>query len=395
MNRMTKHTFQADAYSEEAFQALLASWSHISKFQESGSVYVYHKGITLRRHEALCNRPDLIAKYFHGNLPILIDIDTGHLEDPDVLEKEFQKHEQGNKTPIYWICGLDRFLLGKSDSLFHFLRKRQAARPAISYVLFFNINFLHPTVSSILTYTSTFLQNTCITGLPDEATSVYFLESLIHAWNVPMSESIKRKIVLEAKCHFTPLKQAVRYVRDTGSTDVDTILGHEMMRIKLKSIFDGLLPSEQSALLKITAGANDFTPDEAISITFLKDTRWLETRGHRLYLTSPIFGHYIESLHCSAKKIELTPNRILLGEVPIDAFLSSQERSVVRLLVEKSGTLVNRDAIAKAMWGDGWEDAYSDWAIDQLISRLRKKCIHLDLPKTLIRAVKGKGFQYG
>ncbi len=391
---MVKPKLYSDAYSEEEFQALLASWSHISKFQESGSVYVYHKGITLRRHEALCNREDLIAKYFHGNLPVLIDIDTGHLEDPDVLEAEFQKHEKSNKTPIYWICGLDRFLIGKSDSLFHFLRKRQAARSTISYVLFFNINFLHPTVSSILTYTSTFLQNTRIDSLPDEAASRYFLESWVQAWRVNMDESTKRKIVLETKCHFTPLKQAVRYVRDTGSTDIRKILGHDMMHIKMKSIFDGLLPCEQSALLKITIGANDFTSDEAISIKFLKDTGWLEARGHHLYITIPIFGRYVESLQRPAKNIDLTQSHILLGDVPIDSFLSSKERSVLRLLVEKSGTLVDRDDIAKALWGDGWEDVYSDWAIDQLISRLRKKCVDLNISKRAILAVKGKGFLY-
>ena len=187
-----------DAYSEQEFQDLLASWSHISTFQESGSVYVYHKGIVLRRHEALTLRPDLIKKYFHGNIPIIIDIEADHFEDHDALEAEFQIYESTIKNPIYWICGIDRLLLGKSESFFHYLRKRQAKNPTISYVLFFNIHFLHPTVSPILTYTQTFLQNTVITPLNDEQSSAYFLKYWVKLWHVSMSEKLQRNIVAVA-----------------------------------------------------------------------------------------------------------------------------------------------------------------------------------------------------
>jgi hypothetical protein len=205
---------------------------------------------------------------------------------------------------------------------------------------------------------------------------------------------LQRNIVEVAKCHFTPLKQAVRFVRDTGSSNIRDILHHDMMQIKLKSIYDGLLPSEQSALSKIVAGANDFTEDEMVSIQFLKQTKWLETHSNRLRLTIPILGEYVESLHQSTKKIICVENRLLLGDVPIDAYLSHQEHAVLQRLVEQAGQVVGRDAIAKAIWGETWEDAYSDWAIDQLISRLRKKCVELDLPKTTIQSVKGKGFRY-
>ncbi len=389
-----KQALYADAYSEEEFRDLLFSWSHISKFQESGSVYIYHKGEVLRRHEALCKRPDLITTHFRGNVPIIIDIDTGNLEDPDVLEKEFQKHEENTNAPIYWICGIDRLLVGKSESFFHYLRKRQAKNPTISYVLFFNINFLHPTVSSILTYTSTFIQNTVIMPLHDKASSAYFLYHWTRAWKVSMSEKILREVVRTATCHFTPLKQAVRFVRDTGSTNVQDILHHPMMQIKLKSIYDGLLRSEQTAILKVVVGANDFTPDEAISIEFLKQTRWLEARGHRLYLTIPLLAEYVESLRKPNKRIEISGDRLVLGDVPIDTILSSQEQYVLRLFVQRAGHIVTRDEIAKAVWKDNWENSYSDWAIDQLISRVRKKCVELNFNKSIIQAVKGKGFRY-
>lgn len=389
-----KSDLYPDAYSEEKFRELLASWSHISKFHESGSVYIYHKGEVFRRHEALSNRPDLINEYFRGNLPVLIDIEEGRFEETESVEAAFLKHEGEDVNPIYWICGVDKLLLGKSEGIFHYLRKRQAENPSTSYVLFFSINFLHPTVSPVLTYTSTFLQNTFITKLHDEAASEYFLRHWISLWKVQMDPKLEHEIVKACKRHFLPLKQAVRFVRDTGSSHIGEILHHDMMRIKLKSIYDGLLPSEQTAIEKIVMGVNDFTPDEAISIDFLKQTEWLESRRNRLSVAIPIFAEYIGSLQRPTKHILFTDNSLSLGGVPIDSMFSPQERSVVQLLVQRMGKIVSRDDVAQAVWGASWREAYSDWAIDQLISRIRKKCLALNVPKSTIQSVKGKGFRY-
>ncbi len=383
----------SDAQSEENFRAMLEKWSHISKFRESGSIYTYHKGEIFRRHEALTNRPDLIQEYFQGQLPILIDIEAGHFEEIEALETEFQTQEKAG-NPIYWICGIDQFLLGQSKELFHYLRKRQAKNPNISYVLFFNINFLHPTVSSILLYTSTFLQNTHFTPLYDEEMSEYFIRYLLYLWNFQMDESLQQEILRVTKRHPLTLKQAIRYVRDTGTTDLDEIFHHQMMKIKVKSIFDSLLLSEQTALAKITLGANDFTPDENSSIDFLKRTQWFEVQRHHLHLTIPILEQYISSLHRSTQKIALIENRLILNGTPIDGLLSAQEQATMKLFVKKMGQLVSRDDIANVIWGPSWQDSYSDWAIDKLISRLRQKCLGLNLPKSTIQSIKGKGFQY-
>ncbi len=383
-----------DALSEEMFSNLLINWSSVSKHRESGSIYVYHKGIMLRRHEALLRRPDLTKEYFHGDPPVLIDIESGYFEDNESIEQEFLKHELNGTHPVYWICGIDQLLLGKSDSFFHYLRQRQAKDPSISYVLFFTTDFLHPSVRSILTDTSTFLQNVYITPLFDEKTGEYFLNYLVRKWNVQMSRSLQKDMLYLTSRHFLLLKQAVRYVRDTQVKFLESPLQQDMMRIKLKSIYDSLLPTEQSVLSKIIAGANDFSPDETASIDFLKKTRWIESAGNRLHLTIPLLAQYIASLHISTKRIESHGGRLMIGATPIDTFWSAQEKSVLLLLVEHTGQTVARDAIAKALWGENWGETYSDWAIDQLMSRIRRKCVELDLPRSTVQAIKGKGFCY-
>ncbi len=383
-----------DDIPDEVFRQQLKSWLSISKYQESGSIYTYHKGIVLRRHQALSLRPDLISDLFGNQLPVLVDLELPKYEDYDILEEEFEKYELENRTPVYWICGIDKFLLGKTDTLFHYLRKRQADNPSISYVLFFSVNFLHPAVSGILTYTSTFLQNTCISALYTRETGSYFLDALAYKWNFTISDRLKESILANTSRHFTPLKQAARYIRDTGSTSTHDILNHDMMNIKLKGIIDGLLPSEQSALKKIVAGANDFNDDEAVSIDFLKKTGWLESVHHTLGITVPIFSDFIARSLTKNKQLECSSGKILLGGVPVTSLFSQQEQSVIRLFIGSNLRIVTRDEVAQALWANGWSEKYSDWAIDQIMSRIRKKLAYLELPKSLIESVKGKGFRY-
>ena len=44
------------------------------------------------------------------------------------------------------------------------------------------------------------------------------------------------------------------------------------------------------------------------------------------------------------------------------------------------------------MWGDDWNDKYSDWSIDKVISNIKKKLFENNEIHT-IKTFKGEGFQ--
>ncbi len=58
--------------------------------------------------------------------------------------------------------------------------------------------------------------------------------------------------------------------------------------------------------------------------------------------------------------------------------------------LKKKGTTVDRGLIAKTIWGEDWMDKYSDWAITQLISQLRKKTSVFN--NIVIKTSRGEGF---
>lgn len=77
-----------------------------------------------------------------------------------------------------------------------------------------------------------------------------------------------------------------------------------------------------------------------------------------------------------------------------DSTLSLTELRVLEYLKLHQDTLVSRADIARIVWGEEeWEDKYSDWAIGQLIYRLRKK-LEYSASTASIQTRKGQGFVY-
>ena len=69
---------------------------------------------------------------------------------------------------------------------------------------------------------------------------------------------------------------------------------------------------------------------------------------------------------------------------------TAQEIKLIKLFKSKQNEPVSRDEIAETLWEKGWEDKYSDWAIDKLISRLRKKIVS---SRYRIITIKNMGYQ--
>lgn len=65
-----------------------------------------------------------------------------------------------------------------------------------------------------------------------------------------------------------------------------------------------------------------------------------------------------------------------------------EEARVMRLLWSNQESVAEREEIAVALWGELWSEKYSDWGIDALMSRLRKKLAS----NWQIVTVKGRGY---
>lgn len=79
--------------------------------------------------------------------------------------------------------------------------------------------------------------------------------------------------------------------------------------------------------------------------------------------------------------------------IPIEEKFTRQEYLIMKLFLAAPNKLFSRDDIGDTLWGKQSYDKYSDWAIDQLMSKLRKKLEQLGMRASLI-TVKGRGYKF-
>ena len=179
------------------------------------------------------------------------------------------------------------------------------------------------------------------------------LERWEEKYDLQISEQSKEKIINLSGGHTGLLKSLFLIEVDKPEFEVhmDSLLLDEGILRWLRQL---LLDLPKPIMADITSNARSIESGDT-----LRKFGYLNERDE---IFSPIVAAYL-------KKIihELKP------EMPVELQLSSQEKAVYDLLLSHKNTIVSRDEIAKALWGDEYLDLYSDWSIDQVMYRIRIK----------------------
>ena len=111
-------------------------------------------------------------------------------------------------------------------------------------------------------------------------------------------------------------------------------------------------------------------------------------------LFSKVFEEYLDKLlQKKVPEIKMVGEILTVGNQRVETLLSNQEERVMRLLASQVDKIVSRDEVAEAIWGKLSMDNYSDWAINQIIRRIRVKIGDIREDKKLIETIRGKGFR--
>jgi DNA-binding winged helix-turn-helix (wHTH) protein len=90
--------------------------------------------------------------------------------------------------------------------------------------------------------------------------------------------------------------------------------------------------------------------------------------------------------------INKASGEIFINNIPQDYYLTEKELGIFNLLYSKANQSVDREEIARLLWGINRAANYSDWAIDKIVSRLREK-LYDKKPYKVIKTSRGKGFE--
>lgn len=256
--------------------------------------------------------------------------------------------------------------------------------PHVLVLSFFESHLTHSSYSSLLPPSTRLYANVFQYPLYETSDVLAFIALLEKEWGLKIDQKMKDGIVDTCGGHFWLVKEAVRQITATGTWDPED----EAMLFRLRSIYHQLLPSEQNVLKKLVAGKSDFSLEERLSLDYLQRMRVVHARQ----VTIGMFTHYILKYEEKPAGFTIVNNVVFLNTVPVDKFFSRKERRVLKVLIEHEGVVVSRNDIASVLWPADTEAQYSDWAIDQIISRVRKRLSELYISPETLAVVRGKGY---
>lgn len=165
----------------------------------------------------------------------------------------------------------------------------------------------------------------------------------------------------------------------TTKTTFDQSYFEEDERIQMQSeeIYERLLPEEKELLTRVISDPNAV---KKVSSThnYLQNTGIIDCDTMKCTFLSPFFLSYVKRLNIKQQPVDLEQ-------------FTKKEHLLYQYLVARLDKVCERDDIIRAVWPEFNEIGISDWAIDRLVSRVRKKIKTID-PSLKINTIKTRGY---
>lgn len=138
------------------------------------------------------------------------------------------------------------------------------------------------------------------------------------------------------------------------------LMADERINLQSEELWEGLTTSEQQTLLKILNNY-DLSEKELKDSRYLLDSGFISKTNSGFKIFSPIFEQFLQSKN---QKGEGSNGKMEL---------SKKEHLLFSFLKDSLNEVCEREAIIEAVWPEEEALGVSDWAIDRLVARLRKK----------------------
>jgi len=169
-------------------------------------------------------------------------------------------------------------------------------------------------------------------------------------------------------------------------------LEDDLLISKLETIWNKATSGEKHILKKVVLGSIDSDDRLTHEYTYLYKIGFIFEENHTIHLKIPLLTKVIDREN-QLSQIRLFNQKIYINNKDLtDQFTRLEKILLISLLSQKQ--LVKRETIATSLWGDN-PDKYSDWAIDRLVYRIRKKLISLGVDGRILKTVKKKGLIFG
>lgn len=158
---------------------------------------------------------------------------------------------------------------------------------------------------------------------------------------------------------------------------IEIIKKDERILLQSEELYSSLTENEKKTLVKLLNNRK-ITDAERRKASYLWDTGIVLTQKK----TNKIFSNFYEDY----VKLNITSN----GDTS-NSYLTKKEHVLFEILKKYIGSICERDIILENVWPEYQEVGVSDWAVDRLVARLRKK-LEATNSKYSIKTVRTRGF---
>ena len=387
---MASHT---DPFNQKAFNNLFLPWVQVINQNECGVILHVPKRDQNYHVKQFLEATSFLSKSISAFSQIqLITLDLGALalDDQFDVKNYIDSKLLKNKRPVLLILDADILLLEKPNLLSYFDRQYHEINAKILY--FFSRNILYDKYISSLNQYTTLFQNTIILPYFELEEARYFLTRREKQF-CTLPKTVKDKILKNCGGCLWLIKEALRYYCKTKNEK--ELFTHQEMIIKLQILLNEMEHEEREILHQISIKDFHFISLQQPYLTFLKQTNTVLQKNNKYYISIPLIEEMIRENGEMNNRLSIGKNNsIQLNKVPIDLAFSKGERKLMHVFIEHPNMVIAREKTAEILWGSNSGEIYTDWALDQAIWRLRKKCMSLKLGRKIIQTVKNKGFIY-
>jgi len=247
------------------------------------------------------------------------------------------------------------------------------------------------------------LQNVVYVHLESGPDVDYLLREFSETFNVNLTEEYSRIIKETCGGHPYSMKVAMRILRDRSFNPPIEYEEALFENYELRSISTGIYErrsvKEQEVLQKV-AKKDVLNEDDKRILHFLIQLGLVVADGESYRFYSTLFRQAVERFMKVQKasgiqklSLDERTGAIMHNDNPIEESFTRQEYSILVLFLKNPGKVLTRDDIGAVLWGESSYEKYSDWAIDQLMSKLRKKLKQIGLDVD-ISTLRGRGYKF-
>ncbi len=219
-------------------------------------------------------------------------------------------------------------------------------------------------------------------------------DRLNQKYNYQISESERVRVQELSGGHPSLIKHCLALINkraDILNTPKNLVDQPEVKDV-LQEIWESFTPGEKDSVSTIV---KNVVPVDPIS-NHLLNLRLVKKTATGFSVFSPLFEIFVKKQGKEDARliIDQVSGQLLVNGLPIKKIVTLSEFRLLSLFLSARGNLFSRDQIAEALWGKDSFNRYSDWAIDQAISLLRKKIAQIGIDPRTLQTIKGRGYRW-